>query len=70
MNEMEEYILAKFGNKIIIQKSQYIEDGWFIEINGREITLFEIPLYGGAEHKIKDFLTISEAIDCANQKLT
>jgi len=50
-------------NKIIIQKADYIEDGWYIEIEGSIITLFEIPTGGGEESVIGCYDTILEAVN-------
>jgi len=36
--------------KITIQEAEYIEDGFYIEVVGKEITLYEIP-YGGGKSK-------------------
>jgi len=57
------------GNKIIIQRADYIEDGWFIEIVGKIITLYNIPLYGGIGSKIGNYETVMEAVN-AGDKLT
>jgi len=54
------------GNEIIIQRADYIEDGWFIEIIDSTITLYEIPLFGGKESKIGIYNTIIEAINAGD----
>ena len=56
-------------NKIIIQRADYIEDGWYIEIVDNIITLYEIPLHGGKESKIGNYKTVIKAIN-AGYKLT
>jgi hypothetical protein len=59
---MREYALILKGEKLTIQRASYIEDGWYIEITGDEITLFEIPQYGGKEYEVGKYQTILEAI--------
>jgi hypothetical protein len=49
-------------NIIYLQKTDYIEDGSIIEINGSKITLHVIPLYGGEIQLIGEYKTIIEAI--------
>ena len=49
--------------KITIQEANYIEDGCYIEIVGKIITLFEIPMGGGTPIKIGEFETLIEAIN-------
>ena len=44
---MKKYIMFEKYDKLIIQKADYIEDGWYIEIVDNIITLYEIPLHGG-----------------------
>lgn len=53
-------------NKIIIQRADYIEDGWYIEIIDNVITLWEIPLHGGKERKIRNYETVMEAINAGD----
>jgi len=53
------------GNKIKIQPAPYIEDGWYIEIIGTNITVYEIPLFGGDPIEIGDYLTLMDAIKVA-----
>ena len=60
---MEKYIMIVNGGKITIQRADYIEDGAYIEIVGTEITLYEIPQFGGEPYKIGNFTTIIEAIE-------
>jgi len=48
---------------ITIQKSEYIEDGFYIEILNEKITLYEIPSFGGEPVTIKDCNTLIEAIE-------
>ena len=66
---MEKYVLMLNGDKIVIQRAYYIEDGCYIEIVGLLITLFEIPQYGGTPIKIGTYDTIIEAIK-ASETLT
>ena len=56
-------VLFDNDNKIVIQEANYIEHGWFIEIIGVEITLWEIPYGGGEPIRINSFLTLSGAIN-------
>lgn len=60
---MEKYVAIVKNAKIIIQKAEYIEDGFYIEIEGKKITLFEIPMFGGEEKEIGEFATVIEAIE-------
>lgn len=62
---MEKYVLILKGDKIQIQKAAYIEDGFYIEVIGGDITLFEIPLYGGEEREVGKFNTLIEAFKYA-----
>ena len=57
------------GDIVTIQRADYIEHGWYIEINGKEITLYEIPYGGGKPCKINKYESISEAIK-AGEALT
>lgn len=66
---MEKYILIVKEGKVIIQEAEYIEDGFYIEIIGKEILLYEIPQFGGEEQRIGNFDTIIEAIEYS-KKLT
>lgn len=54
-------------NSVRIQSAYYIEDGWYIDIIGNEITLWEIPYSGGEPIKIGDFLTVAGAIHAAGR---
>lgn len=60
-------IINSENEKIIIQRSNYIEDGWFIVSNKEEteFSVFEIPLFGGEEDLIDIFKTIEKAYICA-----
>ena len=60
---MDKYTMFLKDGKITIQEADYIEDGCYIEIVGKRITLFEIPYGGGQEQKIGNYDTILEAID-------
>ena len=53
-------------NEITLQKSDYVEDGNLIKINGNKIELYEIPYGGGTEIYIGEFDTIIEAIAKGN----
>ncbi len=59
---MNEYILIVNDGKIIIQKSEYIEDGWFIHVLDERIILYEIPQFGGEPYIVDEFSTIIQAI--------
>lgn len=48
---------------IQLQRTAYIEDGWFIRIEGKDIALFEITHGGGNLNYIGSFETVMEAID-------
>lgn len=60
---MKVYIMIVDKDKITIQRSNYIEDGPYIEITGKEITLFEIPQYGGVAQRLGNFSTLLKAIE-------
>lgn len=60
---MDKYTMFLKDGKITIQEAEYIEDGCYIEVVGKEITLYEIPLYGGEEQEIGKYETILEAIE-------
>ncbi len=59
---MDKYVAIVDGEKITIQRSDYIEDGAYIEIVNNDITLFEIPACGGDRIKIGNFITVLDAI--------
>lgn len=59
---MEKYVLLVKDGKVIIQKSEYIEDGWYIEVLDERIILWEIPQFGGEPYIIDEFSTIIQAI--------
>lgn len=46
-----------------IQRAEYIEDGMIIRIIGKEIILYEIPMFGREEIEIGKFNSIIEAIN-------
>lgn len=50
---------------LIIQKADYIEDGWYIEIDNFHVRLYEIPLGGGKAELIETYVTFQEAYDKA-----
>jgi len=66
---MDKYTMFLKDGKITIQDAEYIEDGFYIEVIGKEITLYEIPLYGGEEQEINKYETILDAIN-ASKTLT
>jgi len=49
--------------KLTLQRSDYIEDGVYIEVKGLVYSVFEIPQYGGTPQLIKACDTIDEAMD-------
>lgn len=59
---MDKLITLINGNKIIIQRAEYIEDGWYVVVSGTEIQLYEIPYGGGDPVFIGDYPTLIEAI--------
>ena len=64
---MNQYVLIHEENKIIIQDSSYIEDGWCIEVIDNIINLYEIPMFGGEPILIKsNCASILEAIELGN----
>lgn len=60
---MDKCMMFIKDGKITIQEAEYIEDGCYIEIIGKKITLYQIPYGGGKEQKIDNYDTILEAID-------
>lgn len=60
-------VLFDGNNSVRIQSANYIEDGWYIDIIGNEITLYEIPYGGGEPIKVGDFLTVAGAIHAAGR---
>jgi len=46
---------------LMIQRADYIEDGWFIEIDGSYFRLYEIPPGGGKAELIRIYKTFQEA---------
>jgi hypothetical protein len=54
------------GETITIQSAEYIEDGWYIEIVHNEITLYEIPQFGGEPCRVGGYNTLLGAIEAAN----
>lgn len=59
---MEKLTLYIIGNKIQIQRSDYIEDGWYVVVNGSKNQLYEIPQGGGDAIYIGEYATLLEAI--------
>jgi len=53
------------GNILTIQRSDYIDDGWYIEIKGNKFTVYEIPEGGGQEQEIGTFNNIETAFGWA-----
>jgi hypothetical protein len=60
---MDKYTMFLKDGKITIKRAETYEDGCYIEVIGKEITLYEIPLYGGEEQEIGKYETILEAIE-------
>lgn len=60
---MEKFSCFLKDDKIIIQEADYIEDGCYIEIIGKDISLYEIPYGGGEVMCIGKFESLIEAID-------
>ena len=46
---------------VILQERQHIEDGWFIKVIPSQVQLWKIPQFGGVEHLISTFSSITEA---------
>jgi hypothetical protein len=55
--------------KLVIQPSDYIEDGWYVVIEGMSSKLYEIPKGGGNPSLVKTFFTAMDAIN-AGKALT
>jgi len=60
-------VLFDGNNSVRIQPANYIEDGWYIDVIGNEITLYEIPYGGGEPIKVGDFSTVAGAIHAASR---
>ena len=56
-------------NSIIIQRVDYIEYGAYIKVIGKNITVYEIPQFGGSEQLIKECSSLQEAFQTI-EKLT
>ena len=66
------YVHIKANGDLTMQPQEYIEDGWFIDIdtidaNTQVISLYEIPMGGGEPQLVSTFETLSAAIDMALQ---
>jgi hypothetical protein len=59
---MEKLVLYINGNKIQVQRADYIEDGWYVVVNGDKNQLYEIQLGGGEAIYIGEYKTLLEAI--------
>lgn len=68
---MEQYVkLGLFvkeqeDGSLLIQKSEYIEDGWFIHKKENGFHLYEIPLFGGEESLIDVYSDFKSAYSSA-----
>ncbi len=68
---MEQYIeLGLFvkeqeDGSLLIQKSEYIEDGWLIHKKENGFHLYEIPLFGGEESLIDVYSDFESAYSSA-----
>ncbi len=68
---MEQYVkLGLFvkeqeDGSLLIQKSEYIEDGWFIHKKENGFHLYEIPLFGGEESLIDVYSDFESAYSSA-----
>ena len=52
-------------NKIQLQRADYIEDGWYIDIIGGKFLLYDITQYGGNEEFIEVYDSLISAIEKA-----
>lgn len=59
---VEKLTLYIIGNKIKVQRADYIEDGWYVIVNGGKNQLYEIPQFGGDAIYINEYETLLEAI--------
>lgn len=68
---MEQYVkLGLFVKEqedcsLLIQKSEYIEDGWLIHKKENGFHLYEIPLFGGEESLIDVYSDFESAYSSA-----
>lgn len=53
--------------KVTVQRADYIDDGWFVEINQDKITLLEIPEFGGNPIIVNRYVTLIDALEAANK---
>lgn len=59
---MKKYTLYEDNGVITIQKTDYIEDGGYLEIKENNIVLMEIPQYGGEPQIINQFKNLHYAL--------
>lgn len=68
---MEQYVkLGLFvkeqeDGSLLIQKSEYIEDGWFLHKKENGFHLYEIPCFGGEESLIDVYSDFESAYSSA-----
>ena len=55
------------GNKITFQRANYIEDGWYVEQIGEDISLWEIPYGGGEPMRIGGYYDLISAIKAGTE---
>ena len=55
------------GNEITFQRDKYIEDGWYVEQIGKNITLWEIPQGGGEPMRIGSYCDLISAIKAGTE---
>lgn len=66
---MKKLVLYVKRDSILVQRAEYIDNGWFIEIVGSKNQLYEIPDGGGKPIFIGEYETLMEAI-CRGETLT
>jgi len=66
MNSKNLVLIQNYNGILTIQRADYIEDGFYIEVIGSEITIWEIPSYGGEARLHSKHATLNSAIEAFN----
>lgn len=63
--ELGLFVKEQEDGSLLIQKSEYIEDGWFIHKKENGFHLYEIPCFGGEESFIDVYSDFESAYSFA-----
>lgn len=55
------------GEKMIFQRANYIEDGWYVEMTDDNIVLWEIPNGGGNPMRIGGYHDLISAVKAGTE---